>query len=52
MTKEDLNRALATAESWTEKALLFRIGLPAPLTFVSEAILWALSAYGAWKLLA
>ena len=34
MKREDLFRALATSESFTERALLFVIGLPAPFTFI------------------
>ena len=34
MKREDLFRALANSESFTERALLFVIGLPAPFTFI------------------
>ncbi len=34
MKREDLFRALANSESFTERVLLFLIGLPAPFTFI------------------
>ena len=50
MNQEDYNRAKAVAESYTERFLVLRIGLPAPFTFVTESALWALACYGALKL--
>ena len=34
MKREDLFRALATSESFTERVLLWVIGLPKPFTFI------------------
>lgn len=50
MKREDFNRAMAEAESFTEKWLLMRVGFPAPLTFITEAAYLALALYGAWVL--
>ncbi len=37
-------------ESWTEKWLLMRVGFPAPLTFITEAVYFGFALYGAWVL--
>ena len=34
MKREDLFRAFATSESFTERVLLYVIGLPSPFTFL------------------
>lgn len=52
MKKEDFNRAMASAESLTEKWLLARVAFPPPLTFVTEAVMFGLACYGAWKMFA
>lgn len=51
MKEADLNRAKDKAESWTEKFLMWRIGLPTPWTFTFESVLWVFAIFGAFKLL-
>ena len=50
MTRENFHRAMASAESVSEKWLLMRVALPAPLTFVVEAVYLVFALYGAWRM--
>jgi len=50
MKTEDLNRALATAESWTERWLLWIVGLPAPFTFIVVLLNLLAAAYLGYRL--
>lgn len=50
MNRENLNRAMASAESATEKWLLMRVALPAPLTAVTEIVYLVFALYGAWEM--
>lgn len=47
---EKLAALSSKGESYTERFLRFRIELPPPFTFVTELALWALAAYGAFRL--
>lgn len=50
-TKKKLEALKAVVESYTDRHLLWRVGLPAPLTFLIEAALWVLASVGLWKIL-
>lgn len=50
MTRENFHRAMASAESVTEKWLLMRVAMPPPFTFIIEAVYFALALYGAWRM--
>mgnify|MGYP001579528594 CR=1 FL=1 len=50
MNREDLNRALASAESWTERLLLWVVGLPPPLTFIVVVLNLIAAAYIGYRL--
>lgn len=41
MRREDVNRAMVAAESWTEAMLVWQAGLPTPLTVSLEILKYA-----------
>ena len=50
MNRGDANRAMAGAEYWSEKYLLWKAGLPTPFTFVVTLAEYLIAAYIGYRL--